>query len=74
MAHYAMHQGKSSGWEIKIVNSWTANKFLTEETFHKVTYARHHLFIHEKIDDLLRYALLMDNGGVMIRVDSALPI
>jgi hypothetical protein len=25
----AIDMGKSSGWEIKIVNSWTANKFLT---------------------------------------------
>lgn len=33
-----------------------------------------HMLIEEKVNDLLRLALLMDNGGVIIRVSETLPV
>jgi hypothetical protein len=33
-----------------------------------------HMLIEEKVDDLYRLALLLDNGGVMVRVAEGLPV
>jgi hypothetical protein len=68
MGYYFIHIAKKSGWEVKMVDSKTAYKHITEETAQKVTYAMQHMLIEEKVNDLLRLALLMDNGGMLVRV------
>ena len=63
-----------SQWKVVIVNSKTAYDYLSPEITQRITYTMQHMLIEEKVNDLLRLALLMENGGIVIRVTEALPL
>jgi hypothetical protein len=66
MGHYLIHIAEKSGWQIKIVNSWTAYDSLTPKTQKKVTFTMQNMLIEERVHDLYKLALLLDKGGVVI--------
>ena len=68
MGHYIIHIANQSGWEVKRVDSRTAYQYITEQTAKKISYTMQNMLIEEKVNDLIRLALLMDNGGIAIKV------
>ena len=74
MGHYLIHVAEKSGWEVRKVTSRTAYEYISPEINRIITSTMQHTLIEEKVDDLLRLALLLDNGGVMVRVTEALPV
>lgn len=74
MAHYCIEKAMQSQWKVVIVNSKTAYDYLSPEITQRITYTMQHMLIEEKVNDLLRLALLMENGGIVIRVTEALPL
>ncbi len=67
-------KARESGYEIRITNSWSAYEWLSEETEQAITSAMQNMQIEEKVNDLLRIALLMEHGGVIMKVSEVLPI
>lgn len=66
MGSYLIHIVEKSGWEIKIVNSWTAFEMLSQSTQNKITKTMQNMQIEEKVHVLYKLGLLLDIGGIVI--------
>ena len=74
MGHYLILVGNQSGWEVRVVNSWSAYNHLTPDTQKKITDTMQRMYLEEKVHDLYKLGLLIDNGGVVISPTEFLPI
>lgn len=64
--HYFNDTGRSRGYEVRIVNSWTAYDWLDSETIAGITKTIQNTKIDETVSSLLKLALLIKHGGVMV--------
>jgi len=58
--------GKESGLEVRFADSWTAYDHLSPATAQKITKAMQNMRIDQKVNELLKVALLMEHGGVLV--------
>jgi hypothetical protein len=68
LGNYLKLAAEASGFEVRLANSWSAYDWLSPETEKKITKTKHQSLFEHKIDDLLRWGLLMDHGGVMVKL------
>ena len=68
LGNYLRRAAEDSGFEVRFVNSWSAYEWLSPETESKITKTKHRSVLEHKVDDLLRWGLLMEHGGVMIKL------
>jgi len=54
-----------AGLEVRLANSWNAYNWLTPKTTQRITKTMQNMRIEQKVDELLKMGLLMDNGGLM---------
>lgn len=66
--NFIIHKAKQSGYEIRFVDSWSAYDWLTKDITNKITYAMQNSKLEQSVDDLLRLALLLEHGGIMIKL------
>jgi mannosyltransferase OCH1-like enzyme len=59
---------------VRKVNAWNAYEWLSAEISADITYTMQNVKIEESVNDLLRLALLIEHGGVFVKVDKALAI
>jgi hypothetical protein len=64
--HYFNHTAITCGYEVRVVNSWTAYDWLTPATIANITKAIQNTKIDETVTSLLKLALLMEHGGVFM--------
>lgn len=74
MGHYLIHVAEQSGWEVRNVTSQTAHEHMSSEVYGIITSTMQHVLIEEGVHDLYRLGLLLDNGGVMVRITEGLPV
>ena len=55
-----------NGYEVRIANSWNAYDWLSQETTAKITKTMPISKVDEPIHSVLKMALLMENGGVLV--------
>jgi hypothetical protein len=60
-----------SGYEVRKVSSWSAYRWLSEKTNQTITKTMQNMHIEESVSELLRMALLMEHGGIMLRVSQS---
>ena len=53
------------GYEVRVVDSWTAYDWLSPETIKTVTETIQNTKLDETVSNLLKLALLVEHGGVM---------
>jgi len=51
---------------VRIVDSWTAYEWMSQLTIDKITRAIQNVKIDETVCNMLKMALLMEHGGIMI--------
>ena len=66
MVHYFNHTGVLNGYEVRLVDSWTAYDWLSPSTISNITKAIQNAKIDETVCNLLKMALLMEHGGILI--------
>lgn len=54
------------GYSVRMVNSWNSYDYLSESTIARITKARQNCKVDEPVHNILKLALLMENGGVII--------
>jgi hypothetical protein len=59
---------------VRTVNAWDAYQWLSPEITADITRTMQNMRIEESVNDLLRLALLIEHGGIMVKVDQALAI
>ena len=64
--HYLEDTAKKNKFEVRRVNSWTAYDWLSKATTSKITKTMELRKANATVHDLLRVALLLEHGGVMI--------
>ena len=64
--YHLNHTAISFGYEVRIVNSWTAYDWLSEKTINRISKAMQESKVDETVHNTLKLALLMENGGIMI--------
>ena len=57
---------KESGLEVRVANSWNAYDYLSKQTAQRITKAMQNMRIDQKVNELLKVALLMEHGGVLV--------
>lgn len=72
LGNYLVAMANDSKYEVRIANSWNAYQWISNDTTQKITKTMQNRVIEEKVDDLLRLALLMENGGVFIKLTEVL--
>ena len=60
------HTGVQSGYEVRLANSWNAYDWLSNQTTTAITKAMHNSKVDEGVHNLLKIALLMEHGGMLI--------
>jgi hypothetical protein len=56
----------SFGYEVRMVNSWTAYDWLSENMIQRITKARMNAKADEGVHNMLKLALLLEHGGVLV--------
>lgn len=66
--YYHLNETASKlGYEVRVVNSWTAYQWLHNQTVvEDITKTIQKTLIDETVDNLLKLALLIENGGILI--------
>lgn len=64
--------GRQSGYEVRIVNSISAYDWLSPDIAELIRKVKHNSRIYIPVADLLRIALLVEHGGVSIRISTHL--
>ena len=54
------------GYEVRFVNSWNSYDWLSQEITDRITKVRNNCKVDEEVHNMLRIALLLENGGVMV--------
>lgn len=67
MSNYYIDYGQNLGYEVRLVNSWTAYDWLSEGSIQNITSTMGRVKIDVGVDDLLILALLMEHGGVIMK-------
>ena len=64
-----IEHSKGSKYEVKIANHRNAYNWLTPNTIETIRKAKHSGVTTNKVDDLLKLALLIEHGGILLDVD-----
>jgi hypothetical protein len=72
--NYLVEMAKESGFEVRTVNAWDAYQWLSPEITADITRTMQSQQISESVSDLLRLALLIEHGGVVVKVDQTLAV
>ena len=56
---------RNKGYEVKYVNSWSAYDWISSETIKKITKIRSNILIDEPVHNMLKLAILYENGGIL---------
>jgi hypothetical protein len=75
--HHLEDMGRMSGFEVRLVDTLdtqSAFKWLTPATRDRVTIAMRRSRYDFDVSEVLRVALLVDHGGVILRINSAIII
>ena len=56
---------KKQNYEVRMVNSWSAYDWLSNSTIENITKTMQNNLIDETVHNILKLALLADNGGIM---------
>ena len=63
---YFNHTATTNGYEVRIVNSWNAYDWLSEGMTKNITTTIQKTKIDETVCSLLKLALLIEHGGIMV--------
>lgn len=63
---------KNSSLEIRMANSWDAYDWLSAKTTKKITKTMQNIRVDQKVNELLKIALLMEHGGIMVSLSEIL--
>ena len=63
---------KESGLEVRVANSWNAYDYLSKQTAQRITKAMQNMRIEQKVNELLKVALLMEHGGILVSASELL--
>ena len=74
LGNYIQKRGEESGYEVRLVNTINAYDWLSNQTADEITYAMANRKLEVGPDELLRFGLLMEHGGVLAKVDEVLLI
>ena len=64
--NYYVRLAPSWGYEVRFANSWNSYDWLTAKTTAKITKAMQNNRLDEGVSPLLKLALLMENGGLLL--------
>ena len=56
---------RKAGYEVRYVNSWSAYDWISDQTIKKITRVRQNALIDEPVHNMLKLALLHENGGIL---------
>ena len=74
LGNYVQERGIASGYEVRLINSLTAYEWLSNDTTQKITHAMQNRKLEVFVDDLLRLGVLMEHGGLLLKVSETLLI
>lgn len=66
-ARHLMHVGKKSGFDVRVVDVFTAYGWLSPQMAERVRVAKHKSKYMLAVEELLRVALLVEHGGLFVR-------
>lgn len=64
--YYFNDTAKRLGYEVRLANSWSAYDYLSTNTTARISKAMQNSKVDQPIHPLLKLALLMENGGILI--------
>jgi hypothetical protein len=64
--YHHKHVFEQFGYEVRLVNSLTSYDFLTNKTVYMISKAMQNSKVDEPIHSVLKLALIMENGGVLL--------
>lgn len=64
--HYHKAVAAKLGYEVRVVNSWTAYDYLSDFTSAKISKIMQRSKVDQSVHPLLKLALLIENGGIMV--------
>jgi hypothetical protein len=64
--YHHKHVFEQFGYEVRLVNSLTSYDFLTNKTVYMISKAMQNSKVDETIHSVLKLALIMENGGVLL--------
>jgi len=64
--HLFNHTAVHAGFEVRFANSWNSYDWLSNHTIANITKAMQNSKVDERIHNILKLALLMENGGMLI--------
>lgn len=67
-AKHLIHVGKKSGFDVRVVNAFTAYDWLTPEMTEWVRKTKHKSKYILSVTDILRIALLAEHGGLSVKL------
>jgi hypothetical protein len=67
-AKHLIHVGKKSGYDVRVVNSFTAYDWLSPEMTEAVRITKHKSKYILQVHELLRIALLIEHGGLAVKL------
>ena len=74
LGNYVQERGIASGYEVRLINSLTAYDWLSNNTVQQINYAMQNRKFEVLVEDLLRLGVLMEHGGVLLKVSETLLI
>jgi hypothetical protein len=54
------------GYDVRFANSWNAYNWLSQDTIHRISNARQKSKVDEPVHNMLKVALLMEHGGLLV--------
>lgn len=67
MANYYIAEGLKNNYTVRLINHTSTYDWLSDEITRKITKARQIVKLDLEMEDLLILAVLVENGGVIIR-------
>lgn len=64
--HYFAHKATILDYEVRYINSWNSYDWLKEETIQKITKTMQNAKIDEPVHNILKLAVLLQNGGILL--------
>ena len=55
-----------NGFEVRVVDSWNAYDWISPEMTKRISHAIQNTQLDETVSNLLKLALLIENGGIMV--------
>lgn len=69
LGNFIILKAKESNYEIRFINSWSAYEWLSNKTIERITHTMQNTKYEQKVDDLLRMAILKEHGGIIMKLD-----